>query len=169
LVAAAAAAALALRGQRYVLAAVPPTAGRARPRAADRARRGVAATPWVAIAVALATGLSAALVKPTVPLAARHLRVTALVVCALTGAAGIAGSLATPGATLATLGIITATALATALLGRDPAARRVAWLVPPSARSPCPPPSSGPPTGSCRPARSASSRSPPVWSGSPGS
>jgi hypothetical protein len=126
---AAGAAAVTLRGRRFMLAAVlPPLAALALvlPTALGA---GMTVTPWVAVAVALATGLSAALVKPTNPLAARHLRATALTVCALTGAAGIAGSLATPAATLATLGIVTTTALATALLGRDPVARRVAWLV----------------------------------------
>ena len=126
---AAAAGALALGGRRYVFAAAMPPAAACLlvlPTALHAERP---VTAWVAFTVALVTGLGAALVKPTVSTATTHLRATAAVVCALTGAAGIAGSLATPGATLVALGIAAFAAGLTALLGRDPAVRRVAWLV----------------------------------------
>ena len=118
-----------LRGRRYVLAAVlPPLAAAAvvLPGALGASPRAV---PWVAIAVAVATGLGAALTRPSLPVAATWLRATAGVVCAVTGAAGLAGSLATRTSTITALGVLAAGGLATALLGRDPLVRAVAWVV----------------------------------------
>ena len=118
-----------LGGGRYVLAAIlPPIAAAALvlPTALGAARE---ATPWVALAVALATGLGAALSPPIQPSATTLLRGTAGLVCAMTGGAGLAGSLATRGATLAALGLVATAALLAAALGRDPAARAVAWIV----------------------------------------
>ena len=63
------------------------------------------------------------------PSATTLLRGTAGLVCAMTGGAGLAGSLATRGATLTALGLVAAAALLAAALGRDPAARTVAWIV----------------------------------------
>ena len=126
---AAAAAALTLGGQKYVLAAVlPPLAALAllAPAALEAPR---AATTWVALAVAVATGLGAALSPPTVPDAARLLRGTAGIVCAITGAAGLADSLATKAGTLGGLAVVLAAAALAALSGRDPAVRMVAWMV----------------------------------------
>ncbi len=121
--------ALAVGGRRYVLAAIlPPIAAASLvlPSAIGASREVV---PWVVLAVALATGLGAALSPPTLPSAATLLRGTAGVVCALTGGAGLAGSLATRGATLAALAVVAGGALVAALLGRDPAVRMVAWIV----------------------------------------
>ena len=121
--------ALTLGGGRYVLAAIlAPLAAACvvLPSAVGASRE---ATPWVALAVALLTGLGAALSPPTLPSAATLLRGTAGIVCAVTGGAGMAGSLATRAATLAALGLVAAGGLVAALLGRDPAARTVAWIV----------------------------------------
>jgi len=121
--------ALAVGGGRYVLAAIlPPIAAASLvvPSAVGASREVV---PWVALGVALATGLGAALSPPTMPSAATLLRGTAGIVCALTGGAGLAGSLATRDATLAALGAVGGGALVAALLGRDPAVRTVAWIV----------------------------------------
>jgi hypothetical protein len=118
-----------LGGRRYVLAAVlPPLAAAAvvLPGALGASRE---ALPWVALGVALATGLGAALSRPSLPAAATWLRATAGVVCALTGGAGLAGSLATRGTTLAALGVLAAGGFLAGLLGRDPLARAVAWVV----------------------------------------
>src|SRR5690606_27931851 len=118
-----------LGGRRYVLAAVlPPLAAAAvvLPGAVGASREAV---PWVALGVALATGLGAALSRPSLPVAASWLRGTAGVVCALTGGAGVAGSLAARGTTLAALGVVTAGGLAIGLVGRDPLARATAWGV----------------------------------------
>jgi hypothetical protein len=118
-----------LGGRRYVLAAVlPPLAAAAvvLPVALGASREAV---PWVALGVALATGLGATLTRPSLPMAATWLRGTAGVVCALTGGAGLAGSLATRSTTLAALGVLAVGGLACALLGRDPLARAVAWVV----------------------------------------
>ncbi|WP_425560534.1 SCO7613 C-terminal domain-containing membrane protein, partial [Luedemannella flava] len=126
---AAGAAALALGGRRYVFAAALPPAAAfllVLPTALHAPRP---VTAWVAFIIALATGLGAALVRPTVPAATKQLRTTAGIICALTGAAGIAGSLATHTATLVGLGIAAFAAGLIALLGRDPVVRRVAWLV----------------------------------------
>ena len=120
---------LTLGGRDYLLATVlPPLAALAlvAPTAMGAPQ---AATPWVAIAIALATGLGAALVLPRVPSATRLLRGTAGVVCALTGAAGIAGSLATRADTLAALAVVHVAAVVAATAGRDPAVRMVAWIV----------------------------------------
>jgi hypothetical protein len=129
LAAVAAGVALTLGGRRYLLAAIlPPMAAAALvvPSALD-APRGL--TPWVALAVSLATGLGAALSRPTTTAATTLLRGTAGIVCAATLGAGVAGSLATPGTTLSALGIVLGAALVAAALGQDPAARRVAWVI----------------------------------------
>ena len=63
-------------------------------------------TAWVALAVALVTGLGAALSPPTLPSATRLLRGTAGIVCALAGGAGLAGSLATRTSTLVALSVL---------------------------------------------------------------
>ncbi len=121
--------ALALGGGRYVLAAVlPPLAAMA-----VVAPAGIGApagtTSWVALIVAVVTGLGAALSPPVLPAAASLLRGTAGIVCAVTGGAGLAGSLATPAGTLVALGIVTAAAGTSAVVGRDPSARMVAWFI----------------------------------------
>lgn len=129
LAAVAAVIALTLGGERYLLATtLPPLACLALvvPSAIGAPAQ---ATSWVALAVAVATGLGAALSPPTLPAAARLLRGTAGVVCAMTGAAGLAGSLASRPGTVAALFVLLAAAIAAALLGRDPAVRMVAWLV----------------------------------------
>jgi hypothetical protein len=129
LTAVAAGIALTLGGRKYLLAAIlPPLAAAVLlvPTAAG-APRGL--TPWIALAVALASGLGAALSRPTQTAATPLLRGTAGIICAVTGGAGIAGSLATPATTLAALGIVLAAALVAAALGQDPAARTVAWIV----------------------------------------
>jgi hypothetical protein len=121
--------ALRLGGGRYVLAAIlPPLAATAviAP-AALNAPSG--STSWVALTVAVVTGLGAALSPPTLPAAARLLRGTAGVVCAVTGGAGIAGSLATPTGTLVALAVVVIAAATAAGLGQDPNARMVAWFV----------------------------------------
>jgi hypothetical protein len=126
---AAAAAAFTLGGHRYLLAAVlPPLAALAllAPAALDAPR---AATTWVALAVAIATGLGAALSRPTAPDAARLLRGTAGIVCAVTGAAGLADSLATRGGTIGALAAVLGAGALAALAGNDPAVRMVAWMV----------------------------------------
>jgi hypothetical protein len=118
-----------LGGRRYVLAAVlPPLAAAAvvLPGTLGASREAV---PWVALGVALASGIGAALSRPSLPMAATWLRATAGVVCALTGGAGLAGSLATRTTTLAALGVLAAGGLAAGLLGRDPLVRAVAWVV----------------------------------------
>jgi hypothetical protein len=129
LTAVAAGMALTLGGRRYVLAAiVPPLAALAMvaPTALAAPRP---VTSWVAMAVALATGFGAALVRPTVPAATRLLRGTAGIVCGFAGAAGLAGALATRSSTLTALGIVLAAGVLTATAGRDPAVRMVAWMV----------------------------------------
>jgi len=95
-------------------------------------------TAWTCLAIALATGLGAAL-SPALPAprsgsapvgtATRYLRGTAGVICAVTGAAGLAGSLATRASTLVALAIVLVGAVIAATLGRDPAVRMVAWVV----------------------------------------
>ena len=128
LAAVAAVTALTLGGERYLLAAtLPPLACLAL--VVPSAIGAPEATSWVALGVALATGLGAALSPPTLPSAARLLRGTAGVVCAVTGAAGLAGSLATRAGTLAALGVLLIAAVVAAALGRDPAVRMVAWLI----------------------------------------
>ena len=99
------------RRRRAVPARLDPAAvGRARPGRADGARRSaVDHRPGSRCWSPLATGVGAALSPPTLPSAARLLRGTAGVVCAVTGAAGVAGSLATRTGTL--------TALVTVLVG----------------------------------------------------
>jgi hypothetical protein len=129
LAAVAAVTALTLGGERYLLAAtLPPLACLALvvPSAVGATPAG---TSWIALGVALATGLGAALSPPTLPAAARLLRSTAGVVCAVTGAAGLAGSLATRGGTLLGLSVLLIAAVTAASLGRDPAVRMVAWMV----------------------------------------
>jgi hypothetical protein len=129
LAAVAAATAATLGGQRYVLAALlPPVAAMAvvMPAAVGAAP---AVTGWVALAVALVTGLGAALSPPVLPSAAQLLRGTAGLVCAVTGGAGFAGSLATRTGTLAALVVIAAAGALAALVGRDPGVRMVAWFV----------------------------------------
>jgi hypothetical protein len=129
LTAVAAVTAVTLGGERYLLATtLPPLACLALVVPSAMGAPGQA-TSWVALGVALATGLGAALSPPTLPSAARMLRGTAGVVCAVTGATGLAGSLATRGGTLAALGVLLVAALTAAVLGRDPAVRMVAWLV----------------------------------------
>ena len=121
--------AVTLGGGRYLLAStLPPLAALAvlLP-AAVGAPRG--STAWAALAVAVVTGVGAALSPPTLPSAARLLRSTAGVICAVTGAAGIAGSLATRSGTLTALLIVVAAAGLAASAGRDPAVRMVAWTV----------------------------------------
>jgi hypothetical protein len=121
--------ALTIGGRRYLLPSIlPPLAAAAivLPGALGASRE---TTPWVALGVALATGLGAAASPPRLPAAATMLRGSAGVVCLLTGGAGLAGSLAAPGTTLAALAIIAVGGLAAAVLGRDPAARTVAWTV----------------------------------------
>jgi hypothetical protein len=121
--------ALTIGGRRYLLPSILPTLAAAAvvlPAALGLSRE---ATPWVALGVALATGIAAATSPPRLPTAATMLRGSAGVVCLLTGGAGLAGSLAAPGTTLAALAIIAAGGLAAAVLGRDPAARTVAWAV----------------------------------------
>ncbi|MDT5027086.1 MAG: hypothetical protein QOE61_3512, partial [Micromonosporaceae bacterium] len=129
LTAVAAVTAVTLGGERYLLATtLPPLACLALVVPSAIGAPGQA-TSWVALGVALATGLGAALSPPTLPSAARMLRGTAGVVCAVTGATGLAGSLATRGGTLAALCVLLVAALTAAVLGRDPAVRMVAWLV----------------------------------------
>jgi hypothetical protein len=126
---AAATVALTLGGRRYLLAAVlPPLAALAllAPTAVGAPRP---ATTWVALAIAMLTGLGAALSPPTLPNATRLLRGTAGIVCAVAGAAGLADSLATRSGTLAAIALVLLAAAAAATLGRDPAVRMVAWLV----------------------------------------
>jgi hypothetical protein len=121
--------ALILGGRRYVLATVlPPLAAAAvvLPGALGASREAV---PWVALGVALASGLGAALSKLSQPSAATWLHATAGVVCLVTGAAGLAGNLATRTSTVEALAVLGGGALAAALLGRDPLARAVAWAV----------------------------------------
>ncbi|HEY7226277.1 MAG TPA: hypothetical protein VH561_22095 [Micromonosporaceae bacterium] len=121
--------ALILGGRRYLLAALlPPLAAAAvvLPYAFAAPR---VAVPWVALSVALATGLGAALHRSVQRTEASWLHATAGLVCAVTGAAGFADSLATRGTTLAALGALAAGALTAALAGRDPLARAVAWCV----------------------------------------
>ncbi|HEX6870040.1 MAG TPA: hypothetical protein VF163_02990 [Micromonosporaceae bacterium] len=129
LTAVAAAAALTLGGERYLLAAaLPPVTALALSAPAALAAP-PSAYPWVALAVALATGLGAALSPPALPGATRLLRTTSAVICALVGAAGLAGSLATRPGTLVALAVVCAAALIAAAFGRDPAVRMVAWFV----------------------------------------
>jgi len=118
-----------LGGRKYLLAAVVPPLAAATvvlPAALGAPRE---VMPWVALAVALATGLGAALWPPSLPRAAHLLRASAGIVCLLTGAAGFAGSLARPATTIAALAVVAAAALVAAVYGRDPQARRVAWIV----------------------------------------
>jgi hypothetical protein len=122
-------AALTVGGERYLLAAIlPPLAALTlvAPTAMGAPRW---TTPWVALLVALATGVGAALSPPTLPSAARLLRGTAGIVCAVTGAAGLAGSLATRTGTLTALATVLLGAMIAAGFGRDPAVRLVAWVV----------------------------------------
>jgi hypothetical protein len=121
--------ALTVGGERYLLASIlPPVAALAlvAPTALGAPRW---TTPWVALLVALATGIGAALSPPSRPSAARLLRGTAGIVCAVTGAAGVAGSLATRTGTLTALVTVLVGAAVAAGLGRDPAVRLVAWVV----------------------------------------
>jgi hypothetical protein len=121
--------ALTIGGERYLLASIlPPVAALTlvAPTALGAPRW---TTPWVALLVALATGVGAALSPPTRPSAARLLRGTAGIVCAVTGAAGVAGSLATRTGTLTALVTVLVGAAVAAGLGRDPAVRLVAWVV----------------------------------------
>jgi hypothetical protein len=123
------AAALTVGGERYLFASIlPPLAALTlvAPTAVGAPRW---TTPWVALLVALATGVGAALSPPTLPSAARLLRGTAGIVCAVTGAAGLAGSLATRTGTLTALATVLLGALIAAGFGRDPAVRLVAWVV----------------------------------------
>ena len=123
------AAALTVGGERYLLASIlPPLAALAlvAPTALGAPRW---TTPWVALLIALGTGVGAALSPPTLPSAARLLRGTAGIVCAVTGAAGMAGSLATRTGTLTALVTVLVGAAVAAGLGRDPAVRLVAWFV----------------------------------------
>ena len=129
LAAVAATTALTLGDRGHLLAAIlPPLAALAlvAPTAIGAPR---ASAPWVALGVALTTGLGAALAPPTVPSATRLLRGTAGIICAVTGGAGLAGTLATRGDTLTALGILVGAAAVAAWLGRDPAIRMVAWIV----------------------------------------
>jgi hypothetical protein len=129
LVVVAAAVALTTGGRGYVFAAVLPPAAAlvlVLP-SATGAPRGL--TSWVALAVALVTGLGAALSPPDRPSSARLVRGTAGIVCALCGGAGLAGSLATRQATFTALWTIVAAGVLCAVLGRDPAVRVVSWVV----------------------------------------
>jgi len=129
LAAVAATTALTLGGRGYLLAAIlPPLAALAlvAPTAIGAPR---ASAPWVALGVALTTGLGAALAPPTAPSATRLLRGTAGIICAVTGGAGLAGTLATRADTLTALGILVGAAAVAAWLGRDAAIRMVAWIV----------------------------------------
>jgi hypothetical protein len=129
LAAVAGATALTLGGERFLLAAILPPLAAAAVVVPAAAGAPVAATSWVALAVAVVTGLGAALSPPTLPSAAHLLRGTAGLVCAVTGGAGLAGSLATPGGTLVALTVVALAAGACAIIGRDPNARTVAWFV----------------------------------------
>ncbi|MGE5828900.1 MAG: SCO7613 C-terminal domain-containing membrane protein [Micromonosporaceae bacterium] len=85
--------------------------------------------PWVALGIALATGFGAGLVRPAAAGATRLLRIVAGLIGLVVGGAGLAGALATRGGTLAMLGLVVAVATLTGAVGRDPAIRRVAWVL----------------------------------------
>ncbi len=121
--------ALSLGGPRYLLAAILPPLAAAALVVPAALGATPAVTPWVALAVALVTGLGAALSPPTLPAAARMLRGTAGLVCAVAGGAGFAGSLATRASTLAALGLVVLAAGIAATAGRDSGVRMVAWFV----------------------------------------